>query len=161
MFAAGRSAQFLQFHALLETVSHADEEAIGDFKSFHRVMHKLLVQGTEYTTEAVSAQQATKRSVDEPAQSSTHFNNTFAPSNGYLLLPESIPHHQVEFLDDGESSPYKRAHYTHDGVLSHGEFMVNHVSPRETNMPNDDSTHSNVRELSSNTTEQPIGEGGC
>ena len=160
MISAGQNALFAQFYNLLEGIPHADQATLGHLKSFHQLLHKALLQATSPVRQG-------KR-----AHSSVPYvhRSLLLQTASLSLLTDQFEPARVEFSDEEENSPNKRANcasdvfhmYRTSGIhqASPNDRPCNTVTPREYFFPQgSESTHvnGNIFEQATSSTNQRVG----
>ena len=164
MISAGQSALFAQFFNLLEGIPHADKATLGHLKAFHQLLHKALLQATSPVRKGKRSHSAVPHSK----------RGLLLQTASLSLLTDQFGPARVEFSDEGENSPYKRANCVSDvfdmyrisGMhqASPNDRPCNTVTPREYFFPQgNESTHvnGNIFEQATSSTNERVGMMNC
>eukprot|EP01032_Pedospumella_encystans_P008340 gene8340-9913_t len=121
MISAGQGALFAQFYNLLEGVPHADKATLGYLKAFHQLLHKSLLQATSPVRQGKRAHSAVPHS----------HRSLLLQTTSLSLLTDQFGPARVEFSDEGENSPYKRANCASEVFDMYRTFGTNQASPND------------------------------
>ena len=147
MVSAGQGALFAQFHSWVEAVPHADQVTLAHLRSFHHILQKALLQAARPVYQGKRTYSAV---ADHQGPTAT---TLLIPSTGLSLHSNHFGSAQVEFSDEGENSPNKRANSAADlfdmyepspctnNRAARGAVHHNTVTPRESSLPQSGFTH--------------------